>query len=117
MSPPKVDSASVVQRQVDAYNVHDLDAFAATYSDEAAYLRFPSGEITMAGLSAIREAFGELFSNHPRVHVAIQERMTLGRFVIDHEVVTGRTDVPVAFALAIYEVGAGRIQRVWLIRG
>ncbi|MBI1801433.1 MAG: hypothetical protein HYR71_07375, partial [Chloroflexi bacterium] len=53
----------------------------------------PSGEVVMAGRADIRQAFGDLFAAHPRVHVDITNRMVLGRLVVDAERITGRADI------------------------
>lgn len=60
---------------------------------------------------------GSSFERHPDVHAEVVNRISRGRFVIDLERVTGRTDVAAFEAVAIYQVEAGLIRRVWLIRG
>lgn len=113
-----VESAeSVVQAQVDAYNRHDIEAFTATYSEDATYMRLDSGEVVIAGRADVRKAFGDLFVANPNVHVEVTNRITLGRFVIDREVITGREGQPTVHVVAIYEVVDGLIRRVWSTRG
>ncbi len=110
-------SELIVQRQVDAYNAHDIDGFVATYQRDAVYIRLLDGEIVYAGIDAIRRAFGELFVNNPRLHVDITNRMVLGRVVVDREEVTGREGQPTGHVIALYEVDGGLIRRVWTTRG
>ena len=43
-----------MQRQLNAYNAHDLEAFLATYSDDARYVR--GGEVVSDGKEALRRA-------------------------------------------------------------
>lgn len=107
----------VVQRQVDAYNAHDVDAFLGTYCDDAEYLALPGDRLLFRGAAEMRAQYTELFKRHPDVHVEVMNRISRGRFVIDLERVTGRTDVAAFGAVAIYQVEAGLIRRVWLIRG
>ena len=108
---------SIVQAQVDAYNRHDIEAFTATYSEDATYTRLDSGEVVIAGRLDVRKAFGDLFVANPSVHVEITNRITLGRYVIDREVITGREGQPTGHVVAIYEVVDGLIRRVWSTRG
>jgi hypothetical protein len=113
-----VESAeSVVQAQVDAYNLHDIEAFTATYAEDSYYTRLDSGEVVIAGRADVRKAFGDLFVANPNVHVEVTNRIALGRYVIDREVITGREGQPTGNVVAIYEVVDGLIRRVWSTRG
>jgi hypothetical protein len=109
-------SEVVVQAQVDAYNAHDLDSFVRFYSPDAAYVRHDDNSVLFQGHDAIREAYGALFRNHPAVRVEIANRIALGRFVIDLEHITGRSDTGEMWIVAIYEVSDDLIQKVWVLR-
>jgi hypothetical protein len=108
---------SVVQTQVDAYNLHDIEVFTAAYAEDAYYTRLDSGEVVIAGRADVRKSFGDLFIANPNVHVEVTNRIALGRYVIDREVITGREGQPTGNVVAIYEVADGLIQRVWSTRG
>lgn len=114
--PPAPDSPeAVVQRQVDAYNRHDIEAFVATYAPDVQILLFPSGEVLIEGHAALRQEYAQLFaSQKPRVQV--MERLLIGAFVIDQERATRATG-GIFEVVAIYEVAAGQIRRVWFLRG
>ena len=51
-----MDIAEIVQRQVDAYNAHDLDRFVATYADSIRIFRMPSTEPAISGKAQLIEA-------------------------------------------------------------
>ena len=104
--------ADLVQRQVDAYNRHDLDAFAAAYSDSVQIYRMPSTEPALAGKAQLAKFYAENRFNLPRLHAEILSRMVLGNKVIDHERITGLQAEAIE-AVAVYEVVDGVIQRVW----
>src|SRR5438128_1258711 len=110
-------SQVLVQRQLDAYNAHDLDAFLSSYTGDAVYSRHPTGEVVMSGSDDIRKAFGDVFTQNPHAHVSIVNRMQIGNFVIDMEELTGRADGATLYLVAIYEVIDGLIHRVWTLRG
>jgi hypothetical protein len=107
---------AIVQRQVDAYNAHDLDSFVGFYSSDAAYVRHADNSVLFQGHEAIREAYGTLFQNQPAVHVEIENRIALGRFVIDLEHITGRSDIAETRIVAIYDVSDELIRKVWVLR-
>jgi hypothetical protein len=113
---PDVDPdapAAVVQRQLDAYNRHDLDGFMATYRDDAKVWRMPATAPTLDGAAAIRAFYRDSRFNLPALHAQLLARTVVGRKVADHERVTGLKPQS-SEALAVYEVIDGRIANVWL---
>jgi hypothetical protein len=104
---------SVVQRQLEAYNAHDIDAFMATYSQTIQLLEFPSGKLISEGQETMRARYADVFIKR-KPHVDVAPRIVSGNFVIDREKVTisGSDEF---FAVAIYEVVDGLIQRVWFV--
>lgn len=89
-APVRPTPVEVVQREVDAYNAQDLDAFVATYSEDAVITRGPEKTVAMQGRAAIREAYGKMFAKYPNCRARIAERRVEGNSVFDHEVITGR---------------------------
>jgi hypothetical protein len=103
--------SEIVQRQVDAYNAHDLERFVATYADSVRIFRMPTAEPAISGKAQLTEVYRARLST-PGLHAEILTRIVLGNKVIDHERVRGITDQPLE-ALAIYELSEGLIQSVW----
>jgi uncharacterized protein (TIGR02246 family) len=84
-------SVDVVQRQLDAYNAQNLDAFAATYSDDVLITRGPEKKPFVQGKQELREVYGKMFTKYPNCRARLAERKTEGdNVVLDHEIVTGR---------------------------
>lgn len=104
--------AQIVQRQVEAYNAHDLEAFAATYSDTIQMFRLPSIEPAITNKAELKEFYGANRFMAPNLHAEVINRMELGNKVIDHERITGLPKSPFE-CVVIYEVQDGLIQRVW----
>ena len=109
--------ADLVQRQVNAYNARDLEPFLASFDPEAR-LYFNIGDtkpfcVSRAGL---RKRYSDFFSRTPKLHCEIKDRILQGDYVIDQEEVTGLEDGKVIRAVAVYEVKAGKITRVWFMR-
>ena len=108
---------SVVQRQLDAYNAHDLDALLATYAEDAEQLEHPSTRLAL-GHAEIRARFATRFAESDP-HAVLVNRIVSGHRVVDHERITrtfpeGRGTIEL---IAIYEVLEGRIRRAWFAFG
>ena len=112
-SPPEV----VVQRQLDAYNAKDLEAWLATYAAEARQYEHP-GKLLASGRAEIRARTAPRF-NEPNLHAKLIKRTVMGSVVIDHEDVT-RTfpEGPGQIELVcIYLVEQGLIQSASFVFG
>lgn len=84
-------SVNVVQRQLEAYNAQNLDAFAATYADDVLITRGPEKKLFVQGKQELREVYGKMFAKYPNCRARLAERKTEGdNVVLDHEIVTGR---------------------------
>lgn len=108
----------VVQRQVNAYNSRDLERFADCYDDDVVIGDLgPDGPVERTrGKALLRQRWGDLFARAAGLHCQIQNRITNGDTVIDHELVTGIPDRGTVHAVAVYRVRAGRIVSVWFVR-
>ena len=104
----------VVQRQIEAYNAHDIDAFAATYHDDVEIYDHPN-TLRSTGLGALRETYGRLFEKAPDLCATITNRMALGDYVVDFETVTGLPGGKTLEAVPIYQVQDGKVRRVWFL--
>jgi hypothetical protein len=112
-----IDPASIVQRQLDAYNARDIEALLAIYSEDAQLFEHPS-KLLASGTAALRERFTARFQE-PNLRAILLSRTVLGQTVVDFEEVyrtfpegTGRIRL-----LMIYEVQGGRITKAWTIAG
>jgi GNAT superfamily N-acetyltransferase len=108
---------TVVQRQLDAYNAHDIDTLIGTYSEDAELFEYPATPLA-SGSIGLRERFASRFTE-PNLHAQLLRRIVMGSVIIDHESVT-RTfaeGVGTVELVAIYEVRDGRIARATFISG
>ena len=108
--------AAAAQRQLDAYNALDVEAFLAAYARDCTVRSFPSGAVLMDGREAMRKRYATLFADHPDLHCELVQRVEHESFVVDHEHVTGLRDDEVVHAVAMYEVRDGLIANVWFVR-
>ena len=108
-----ISPESVVQRQLDAYNRHDLAAFVATYADDAELYRAPSTTPALKGKQVLGDFYRDHRFNLADLHAELVHRIVLGNKVIDHERITGLR-AEVVDAVAAYVVQDGLIRSVWL---
>lgn len=107
--------SDVVQTQLDAYNVQDLDRFCACFAPDAV-LADLNGAVTGAGAAAVRERYSKLFAEHPENHAELVNRVAVGDVVVDEERISRGKGVAPFRALAIYTIKSGLIARVDFVR-
>ena len=116
VAPPAVDTTpeAMIQKQVDAYNAHDLDAFVACYGQDIEFRTMAGNTNPEKGSAALRKGYEGLFTRFPNLKVKILKRICQGPFVIDQEQAEGMGPNPITVT-AIYETAQGKIVRVWFI--
>lgn len=106
----------VVQRQLEAYNAHDIDAFVACYAADVRIFRMPSAAPALRGIEAFREHYARHRFNLPDLHAVVLQRIAMGNKVVDHERVTGLGEHPVE-VIVVYEIEDGLIHKAWFYSG
>ncbi|MGJ7528357.1 nuclear transport factor 2 family protein [Variovorax sp. GB1P17] len=101
---------AVVQRQLDAYNAKDLQAWLATYAEDARQYEL-AGKLLASGHAELR-ARTEVRFTEPDLHAHLLQRSVMGNVVVDHEVVTRNFPEGVGSVemVCIYVVRDGLIQ-------
>ena len=112
VSPADATPESIVQKQVEAYNARDIDAFLATYADDVELYDLPD-KLLAKGKEAMRKQYGAFFSQAKSLHCEIANRIVINNTVIDHEKVTVNPQKPPSQAVAIYKVENGLIRKVY----
>jgi imidazolonepropionase-like amidohydrolase len=103
----------IVQRQVNAYNARDIEAFTDTYSNDIEILNFPN-EPSIKGKENLKNQFTQMFERVPNLYCEIKNRIVLGNKVVDREHV--RFGERYSDVIAIYEVTNGKISKVTFLR-
>lgn len=106
-----------VERQLDAYNARDIDAFMLWWAEDCQYYAFPN-TLLASSAAEIRARHVERF-REPDLHGKLIQRACVGNLVMDHEVVTrnfpdGKGEVDV---ICLYEVSEGKIVKAWFKLG
>lgn len=107
-----MNPADPVQRQLDAYNAHDLERFVAEYAEDIRVFRPPAPEPVLVGKQAFARHYAENRFTLPELHAEVVNRMVCGHTVVDHERITG-LQPGVVEAIAVYAVSDGLIRAVW----
>ncbi|WOD42434.1 nuclear transport factor 2 family protein [Hwangdonia lutea] len=104
---------AIVNKQLEAYNKRDIDAFVNTYSTDIKLYKFPNS-LMSEGQDALKKQYESMFEKTPDLNAEIVNRMVLGNKVIDKEKVTANGNI--FYAIAIYEVKNGKINKVTFIQ-
>jgi hypothetical protein len=102
----------VVQRQLDAYNQHDLERFLESFSDGVKTYRMPALEPSVTSKAMLRDFYATQRFNRPGLHAELVSRTVIGNKVFDHERIHGLGEAPLE-TMAVFEVVDGLIQTCW----
>jgi len=108
----EMSAAATVQKQVDAYNANDLEAFVATFSENVVVRNFPS-DTMYVGREDLRDSYKKWFVPNDSDKVEVRTRITKGNVVIDEELFTSKKKS--GRQAAIYEVSNGEITSVTFV--
>ena len=108
-------TVQLVQRQLEAYNARDIDAFLACYAPEVR-VEDLDGDRLLDGHDAVASHYRALLADNPRLRTSLLDRISVGRYVIDEELVAGRADGRTLHVVAVYRVVDGLIDSVRFIR-
>jgi len=102
--------ASLIQRQLDAYNRKDVEGWLSTYAEDARQYQL-HGDCIASGHHQLRQRIEQRFAE-PHLQARLLSRVVMQHIVVDHEVVT--RDLPEGQAevemICIYEIANGLIQ-------
>ena len=107
-----MSAIDVVQRQLDAYNAHDLAGFIAVYSDAVEVFRMPAAVPAIIGKAQFAEFYATHRFNIPALRAEVINRILLGSKVVEHERIWGLGEAPVE-GVAVYRVVEDLIATVW----
>lgn len=109
-----IGAGKVVQAQLDAYNLQDLDAFCSCFSEDCV-LADLHGAVVATGKAAIRARYEALFRRFPANAARLMNRIIVGDIVIDHEDIQREAGNRLELAM-IYTVRDGKIIRADAVR-
>ena len=112
-----MEARDVVQAAIDAYHAHDLDRCLSYYAP-GVVVKDADGRILMDGAEAVRARYARSMTENPNIHYDIPNRIALGDFVIDEELVTGFTKPgapDVVRAVLVYRFSGELIREITIL--
>lgn len=103
----------LAQRQLNAYNFRNIDAFLEPYADDVEIYAYPD-KLLYKGKETMRKQYSEMFEKTPNLHCELKERIVQGNIVIDKERVQFGNKI--IEAVAIYHVEGDKIKKVYFIQ-
>ncbi len=101
---------ALVQKQLNAYNCRNMDAFLEPYGDDIELYIYPN-QLIASGKPDMMLTYGELFETNPSLHCEVVNRTVQGDTVIDQERVVINNKI--MEAKVTYEVNDGKIRKVY----
>ena len=107
---------AIVDRQLEAYNARDIDAFAATYHEEIEVASLSKG-VLFQGKEKLVALYEKKFSSLTYLQAISTERIVLNQFLVDYEIARS-SNLPTReinqtiTAMVAYEVVDRLIRRV-----
>ncbi|MEP6584620.1 MAG: nuclear transport factor 2 family protein, partial [Ginsengibacter sp.] len=105
---------ALVQRQLNAYNVRNIDAFLEPYADDVELYDFP-GKLVNKGKESMKKDYEKMFQQLPDLHCEVKERIIQGNVIIDKERITG-IGADAFEATSIYVIENNKIKKVYSIQ-
>lgn len=110
----------IIDKQLEAYNNRDIEAFAATYHDDVEIHTFPGG-LQYKGKDTLIKHYGEKFASLVYLNATSLSRIVNGNYLVDKERARSAScDENIIdndfVVIASYQVENGLIKRVSFMR-
>lgn len=103
----------LAQRQLNGYNLRNIDAFLEPYADDVEIYAYPN-KLLYTGKETMRSQYASMFERTPNLHCELKERIVQGQVVIDKERV--QFGERILEAVAIYHIENNKIKKVYFIQ-
>ena len=104
----------VAEKQIDAFNRHDLDAFMALYGDDIVLAEFPSGKVLARGKAEIRKRYEPMLTGPKFPPVRVEPRIVNGSFIVENELWDAKPGERNQ-AVWMYVISGGLIRKAWTV--
>ncbi len=104
--------SDLAQRQLNAYNLRNIDAFLEPYAEDVEVYTYPD-TLRYKGKETMRKRYSKMFEVAVGLHCELKERIVQGNIVIDKERVTFKDKV--VETVAIYHIENNKISKVYFI--
>ena len=109
----KETPSALAQRQLNAYNLRNIEAFLEPYADDVEIYSYPN-TLDYKGKELMRKGYTNLFKNTPNLHCELKSRIVQGNVVIDKERI--QFGDKIIEVIAIYHIENNKIAKVYFVR-
>jgi imidazolonepropionase-like amidohydrolase len=109
----KETPTALAQRQLNAYNVRNIEAFLEPYAEDVEIYTYPD-KLENKGKAEMRKIYSDMFERTPDLHCELLGRIVQGNVVIDKERV--QFGKGIIEAVAIYHIENNKIKKVYFIQ-
>ncbi len=109
----KETPTALAQRQLNAYNKRNIEAFLEPYADDVEIYNYPD-KLMYKGKERMRKDYEGFFKSTPNLHCELVGRIVQGNIVIDKERV--RFGLRTMEAVAIYHIENNKIKKVYFVQ-
>ncbi|MCW3173261.1 nuclear transport factor 2 family protein [Shewanella subflava] len=115
-SAQELATISLIDKQLEAYNARDIEAFVATYHDDIEVYTLTGG-LQYQGKPTLKAKYGAKFAGLKYLHATSLTRIVQGQYLVDHELAESASEDENTIdrsvkVIAAYEVEQGLIRRV-----
>lgn len=101
---------ALVQRQLNGYNMRNMDAFLEPYGDDVEVYTYPD-QLLYKGKDDMKKIYSVLFESNPSLHCEVVKRTVQGNVIIDKERVQLKNRA--LEAEVTYHIEKGKIRKVY----
>ena len=105
---PNID---IAQKQLDAYNAQDLEAYVSFFAPDCVIAPI-NGQPSETSRDAVKARYAKAFAQFPQNKAILKNRIAVGNTVVDHELVIRAPGGEQFEIIAIYTFKDGQISRV-----
>jgi len=110
----RLDPETLVQKQLNAYNGHSVDAFIELFAEDVKVFDFPN-KLLIEGKEQMRQEY-QFLSKNKDAHRQLINRIVNGTTVIDYENVIVDKNKPALPTIVLYKVKGQKIQEVYFVK-
>ena len=105
----------IIQQHLESFNAQDLDVFCALCAEDVR-VEDSEGRVLLQGEHELRAWYAEHFAEQPELKADLLDRISIGEWVIDENVVTGYSDGSQGHVVIMFRVSNGHISLMRILR-
>ena len=103
----------ISDKQLDAYNKKNLQAFMNCYSNDVKVFMLQSGQMITDGKDQLHSIMKDSFEKDKASKTTVMSKLVQGNLIINQEEITGHEQGKIIRTISIYEVNNDLIQKLW----